>query len=345
MKSLNNPPKAAALPINKSISIIKASLSISTSHNQNSSRASNLRLEISVYPEMSVIMELDHRPEVVITVEDWEKMGSAIFEQLRTLRCGRVILSADPKVSAATIEEIAGTFSSRGYEFTVEDTMRPFRDAPEIYGYDSLAGAIHVYNRELLNKDSYLRFNLRDQGDAADVLKGMPAVLTSAGIPKPCFSAYDILFSGRGKLVCWGKYYSVIELDGLYPAYMITAYNYNDDINNLCLKYSTLYEVEDTINEFNDELNLSFSLSVPYGRYFVSRYTINNYNTIFDLMSKLSFPNRLELEHEARMGMYTAPQMDIHTENVTSGIDLDFDFRGIGFQTALIQKIIEEQNE
>jgi len=343
IKSLNNPPKVDVLPVNKAISLIKASLSISTSFEQNSNRANNLHLEIKVYQDMSVIMNVDHRLEITVTPEDWLLMGDTVFENLRTLKCGRINIPVGTDESSGLIDEMLRESGTRGIEASVSKTAAAHQNAPMIFGYDSLAGAIHVYNKELLNKESLLQVQLRDQGDTSITLKGRPSLLTSSCIPKPCFSAYDILAACNGKLVCWGKYYSVIELPGRHPAYIITAYNYNDDINNLCLKSSTLYEVEDTIAQFNDELNLSFSIDLHPGRYFVSRYTLNSNNTVFDLMSKLDFPKVLQLEHDARMRHYSSPQMDIYTETISDSISIDFDFRGIGFQTALIQKIIEDE--
>ena len=82
------------------------------------------------------------------------------------------------------------------------------------------------------------------------MIKGLPAALTSCGIKKPVFYAYQVLSMVKGDIICWGKQYCVVRTSGADPSYVMIVSNFNDEIYSLCAQKSTAHQVRNALNDF-----------------------------------------------------------------------------------------------
>lgn len=171
------------------------------------------------------------------------------------------------------------------------------------------------------------------------ILKGCPGCLTSALVPKPAFYAYRLLQNIKGTLLYWGKYYYVIKNDlEQEDSYTIIVLNYNEDIQHLSTRSAGLYETNDVINGFMDELNVDFSIPVSSGQYVIAKYALSNANSIFTHMSQLGFPESFPLPDGWIHLLNTEPQTQVSIENIEDKLNISVSIAGAGINVIVINK-------
>ena len=282
---------------NEAVSVIRKSLSSLSSQTPSNSHVSALKLELNVNTEAPLISTLDHYLEVLITLNDFRVLGYSIFGILQELNPRKVTVLTEPEDSLSDI------------------------------------------NRIINSKEAWIKVRLRDpdNNNNNDIIKGYPAAITSGGIKKPAFYAYQALSSISGEIIYWGKQYCVIRsYVASQPYFIVICYNFNEQIYNLCLKESTAQNVKDVINDFKDEIDISMNMSIDQGMYNIMKYSLTKSNGIFSYLSTLNFPTDMDLLHILPSALSTQPDLDVYTEDVRATFNINFSIKGAGVQLAII---------
>lgn len=332
------PARFELLSDNQAVSLIRRCLSAVSDQEKSSSVINRLYLTVDVNPQMVPVMNIHHSLEVVITQEDYHIMGERIFNLLYDLNASRVILSSRQGDSETTTALIANRLSFIGYEVsTVCDNGLCCGSSA---GYDSIAAAIHIFRTYFISKENIMHCRLRDQGEPSMILKGAPSCITSCLVPKPSLYAYQLLKNIKGKLLYWGKYYYVIKNDlAEKDSYTLAVINYNDDIQHLYMRNAGVYEANDIISSFKDELHVDFSIPVESGQYVIAKYALSNSNSIFAHMSHLGFPEAFPLPEAWVHMLNTEPQAQVSVENVDDKLNISSAIKGAGIHIIVVEKV------
>lgn len=332
------PVRLEPLSDNYAVSLIRRCMSAVSDQEKSTSVINRLHLTVNVNPQMTPVMNVDHLLEVVITQEDYHIMGERLFNLLYELNASRVILASRPGDSETTATLIANRLSFTGYEVVLV-CDNGLCCGPSA-GNDSIAAAIHMFRTYSISKENILHCRLRDQGEPSAILKGAASCITSCLVPKPSFYAYRLLKNIKGKLLYWGKYYFVVKNDGSEEnSYTLAVINYNDDIQNLCMRNASVYEANDIINSFKDELNVDFSIPVDPGQYVIAKYALTNTDTIFAHMSQLGFPEAFPLPEAWVHMLNTQPQSQVSVENVDDKLHISSAVKGAGIHIIVARKV------
>ena len=182
---------------------------------------------------------------------------------------------------------------------------------------------------------------LRDPGEPQKILKGFPACITSCGIPKPAFYAYQLLKNIRGELLYQEKNYYVIQSQqNPVTSYAIVVMNYNDDIEHLYTCSTDVYKTNESIHAFMDELNIDFSLPVSSGQYMIAKYTFSNEHSIFMHMAHLHFPEQCPMPDHWLSLLNTSPQTQISIEQAGNELNISASIHGVGINMIIVEEIL-----
>lgn len=324
----------------QTISLLKRCLSTVSDYESSASVIDSLHLKVDVIPEITPIRNILPDLEVMITHEDYHMMGDRLFNMLYQLKASKVALAVRKEDSETTTTLITNRLAFSGYEVSVhfENSL----DCRSSSGHDSIAAAIQIFQRFFSTKENSLHCRLRDQGDASTILKGESGLLTSGLIPKPSFYACRLLQNIRGDLLYWGKYYYIIRnITEKQVSYIIVVLNYNHEIQRLCERCTGIFEANDTINTFRDELNIDFSLPVSEGKYIIAKYELTNTNSIFAHMAHLGFPVQIPLTDEWIHLLSTEPQTQVYMDSIEDKLSLSVSIAGTGINIIAINKAEE----
>lgn len=342
VKSAFRPEEAEPLQVNRAINIIKQSLSSMISQDNNTSQVQQLKLDINVDTAVEPIYALNPKFEISITLHDYETLGLKLYDHLSNFNCKKITIKTTDDAAADELSLLKSELAERGYEVNIKPVTK--LKGLVSYGLDSIANSIHILKEYLLNKDGHISIDLMDYGDMDVILKGMPSILTSCSIPKPSYYGYLGISQLHGHLICWGKHYSVVRIDGEYPSFIVVVFNYNDDVDRLCTRNATIHETHDIIHKFNDELDINFTLNNLSGNYVITRYSMDSHNNIFDYTAKLNFPVRFDLTNSKSSIFYTTPKIDVSMENIIKELNLNISLKGVGIQFVKIQALSMEDN-
>ena len=212
--------------------------------------------------------------------------------------------------------------------------------APEAVtsGNDSIALPICLLRKWVRSDEEWISLPLRDQNTSEQLLAGLPSVLTSNGIRKPSYFAYQMLSLIKGHLLCWGKQYSVIASDtDSSPWYVVFAINFNDEIADMCRKETTIHQAKSILDNFKDELDLNVSMNLPAGMYSVMKCSMLRNHNIFAYLSSFDFGNEKDFTSSSPVLIPTEPELDIYVEDVRTSFNINFTIRGAGLHIAVIR--------
>lgn len=332
------PAKIQLLSDNDAVNITERCLSAVSGQENNASTVNHMQLNVQINPAGPSIMSIDHKLDVVITPEDFQFMGDMLSPILRELKPTKITLAVkdtDPSSKLCRQKSVLEKYCD-----TVDILVRNKLEFDSAYGYDSIAAYIHIFKKYFLSKEDFVQCKLRDQGDIETFLKGSPSCLTSGLIRKPSFYAYQQLSSVKGDLISWSKYHSAVKIarqEG--STYILTAFNYNDEMEYLCQRNATIHETNQIISAFVDELSLDFSLCLPPGKYAVIRFSLTNENSVFNYMAQLDFPEKSPLPDHWNQLLCTQPYTYTHMEQVETSLNLNFTLQGAGVQVAVVQPL------
>ena len=339
--SPENPEIIEPLSEVQTIGLLKRCLSTVSDYESSTSVIDSLHLKVDVIPEVTPLRKIQPDLEVVITHDDYHTMGERLFNMLYQLKASKVVLAVRKEDSNTTTTLITNRLTFSGYEVSVhfENSL----DCRSSAGFDSIAAAIQIFQRFFSAKENSLHCRLRDQGDASTILKGESGVLTSGLIPKSSFYAYRLLQSIRGDLLYWGKYYYIIrDITENRTSYIIVVLNYNEEILHLPERCSGIFETNDIISDFRDELNIDFSLPVSAGQYIIAKYALTNTSSIFAHMSHLGFSEQLPLADEWIHLLSTEPQTQVYTDSIDDRLSLSISIAGAGINVVAISKVADK---
>lgn len=332
------PARLELLSDNQAVSLIRRCLSAVIDQEKSASVIDRLHLTVDVNPQRPPVMNIHHSLEVVITREDYQIMGEGLFNLLYELNASGVIVALRQGDRETETEQIANRLGFMGYKVsTVCDNSLSCGSSAV---HDSIAAAIHLFQTSFVSKENNLHCRLRDQGDLARILKGAPSCITSCLVPKPSFYAYRLLKNIKGKLLYWEKYYYVIKNDvPEKDSYTLVVINYNDDIQHLYMHNAGVYETNDIISAFKDELQADFSIPVEPGQYVVAKYALSNADSIFAHMSHLGFPETFPLPETWVRMLNTEPQAQVSIENADDKLNISSAIKGAGIHIIVVEKV------
>ena len=336
--SAARPPRLELLPANQAIHLIKQRLSAVRDQEKSASVIHGTQLTVDVKEKMPPILDLQHTLEVVITHEDWDVMGQRLFTFLSELNASGVILAMRPEDSDATTAQIADHLRSAGYEVSIacDNGLCGGSSA----GYDSIAAGIQLFRTRLASREKTLHCRLRDQGEPSRILKGAPSCLTSCLVPKPSFYAYKLLQKIKGTVISLENHYAVIKNDlAGRGAYTLVSINYREDIQHLPSRNAGVYETNDLLRAFQDELHIDFNLPVEAGHYAIAKYELTNANSIFAHMSQLGFPEVFPLAEGWIRMLNTQPQAQVSLEHVDGMLNVSSGIKGAGIHVIVVEKV------
>ena len=336
--SSEKPALLDVLSENQSIGLLKRCLSAVSDYERSPSLVSKLYLNVDVLPKVTPVMELKQDLSIIITCEDYHIMGERLFNMLYELRASKVILSLSQQDSETTATLIENRLNFMGYEVSSR-FENGLRYSPSS-GCDTIAAAIDTFQKYFDPKENSLQCRLRDQGNNPAILKGLPGVLTSGLIPKPSFYAFRLLQNIKGKLLYWGKYYYVVKNESS-DSYVIIVLNYNDEIRHLTERSAGIYETNDIINTFRNELNLDFSIPVGSGQYIIAKYALTNDNSIFSHLSHLGFPNSFSLSDAWLHQLSTEPQTQVDIECIKDKLNISVSLTGAAINVIAVSPVNE----
>ena len=185
--------------------------------------------------------------------------------------------------------------------------------------------------------NSPIRVRLSDPG-TPDVLKlqGSAGLLTSSGMPKPAYYACMMLAKMQGDLLNWSANHAVIRTGSTYFA---LVFNYDDETQQLCTEQATLRETDTIVNQFHQQLDINITLSHLSGKYTITKYIHTGQDSVFDMLSKLDFPDSFSPSADLGLESYTAPRMDLFTETVSSDLTVNFSLEELGAVIAVIEPV------
>lgn len=336
VKSEFHPESIEVIPVNKAIMLIKSTLSSLNSQKNNVSMINCLNLELNVEANANAITTIDHLLDIQVTYEDFCEMGYNLLNYMEILSPSRVTVLVGEGVPTENLEEFAALLEKYGFHTEMKSYTENMQNRS--YGNDSIAYPLYLLNRLLRSNEQWIYLRLRDPGRREQVLKGFPSALTSSGIRKPAFYAYQVLSMVKGDIICWGKQYCVVRTDDPCPSYVIIVFNFNDAIYSLCAHESTVHQVRNTLNEFKDEINYNVTLNLDPGIYSVTKYTYPKDRNVFSYMAAMDFTDEPYALGSAPSTVFTEPDLDIYLDDVRTNFNINFTLKGAEIQLAVIKQ-------
>lgn len=336
VKSDLHPERIAVIPFNKAIMLIKNTLSSLNSQKNNASVVNCLNLELNVDVMAKAITTIDHHLDVQLTSEDFSQMGYGLLSALEDLHPSKVSILYTGGNADNETKTLVNTLERAGFNVETKKYIKDMHT--HSYGNDSIAYPIYLFNRLLRSKEQWIHLRLRDPNLDGQVIKGFPSTLTSNGIKKPAFYAYQMLSIMKGDLICWGKQYCVTRTTHeKSPTYIMMVSNFNDSVFNLCTHESTVHQVRNTLNDFKDEINYNVCLNLDPGIYSVMKYDFSKDRNVFSYLSSLDFTEDANALGAVPSLISTEPSLEVYKEDVRTNFNINFTLRGTEIQLAIIR--------
>lgn len=338
--SEQNPSRFRPLSDNLVVSIITHNLSARTDH-EVSPAIRHTNLCVTVEEDTPVLFPLNRTFVAAVSTEDYQVMGESLFHTLHELGISKVFLFSDNSSQDSSLPLLSNRLQFMGYELvTPQGLNRKYKTSA---AYDSIAAAIHIFRTFFTSLNDTFLVRLRDPGAPEEILKGFPACMTSCAFPKPAFYAYRLLGSIKGDLIVQEKYYAIVRMmEDNEPVYLIAVLNYNEDMEHLPAKNADIYETNERINAFMDELNIDISLPAVPGHYTIARYAFSNQNSIFMHMANLHFPEHFPLSGNWLHLLHSEPQTQLSTEQVAdsdNALHISASIHGAGINVIVVKRL------
>ena len=331
------PPVFEILSDIQSIKTIRQRLSALSDQDKNMSTINQFHMKVDIEPKADPIAVIKNQLNLVITRDDFKDIGEKLFGILCDLKYPKLLLSLRQSDSNEDLELIINRLRFAG--FNVSTVFENELSHNHSSGYDSIAAAIQIVQNFFSTGENPFRYRLRDQGNPNTILKGSMGCLTSSLLPKPAYYTCRLLQNVKGILVSCGKFHYVIQSTSFPDSYIIVMLNYNDDIQHLCTRNAGIYETNDIINSFIDELNLNFKLPLTDGEYVIAKYALSNKESIFSHMSQIGFQEKTSIPNEWLQLLQTQPQTQIGLETADNGLDISSSISGAGISFITINKV------
>lgn len=353
--SESNPARFQQLTESLSVGLIARTLAAMADH-EISPTIQHIQLNISVDNDAPSILHLEHTFTAVLTLEDYTLLGARLFGLLMDLNIERIKIycpqdalnSSDPSFEFA---EMYHRLRALGYEVSISDDSVPESTRSRTSAvYDSIVAAIHIFRTYFSSLETDITLRLRDPGEPQKILKGFPACITSCGIQKPAFYAYQLLKNISGELLYREKNYYIVRTGPntvtsgttktAHTAYVIVVMNYNDDIEYLYTRSTDVYKTNESIHAFMDELNIDISLPVSPDQYMIAKYAFSNEHSVFMHMAHLHFPEQCPLPNHWLSLLNTSPQTQISMEQAEHELNISASIHGVGINVIIVEEML-----
>lgn len=332
IKSSANKETFEEEPLSNAIFIVRRLLSSLEAQTQNNRIISGLKTDERVDSRAMAVKKV--RPEVYITItlQDYQVLKHRLFHHLDLLAPKVLYLAHTPEDDPTELQQLKDLLIRYGHPFREKAAASPSQSVS--FGQDSIAMLPYLLTHGILG-NSPIRVRLSDPGvPNALKLQGSSGLLTSSGMPKPAYYACTMLAKMQGDLLSWSANHAIIRMDS---AYFILVFNYDDETHRLCTEPSTLHETDTVINQFHQQLDLNFTLTHLSGKYTITKYIHTGQDSVFDMLSKLDFPDNFSPSADLGLESYTAPRMDLFTETVSSDLTVNFSLGELGSLIVVIE--------
>ena len=336
VESLSHPVRTSPVSDTQAAGIVKRHLSQLSSEESSSSHIQIMQLDTAIDIQTAPIRVLNPQIELCLCLADYERLGGQLFSAIAELHCRHILIRETGEENRSSLTQLISRLKSRGCSVT--EKISPDYRYRKTYGADSIAALFDLLKRHILSGSGYISLSLMDSGDPCRPLQGQPSLLTASGVPKPAFYGARLLSRLQGALIGWGQNYLLLRRQDAPGTYIAAAYNYSDAICRLCAREATIHETYDVINNYHDELDISITLKNIFGKYIITRSFLDSRSDVFNFMSKLGFPETLELIDNAPLRYYSIPRTDVNTEAADKTLSLRFSLKGAGIQIVTIQK-------
>ena len=334
--SEDNPAALQVPPDNLAVTIIRKLLSTLNAQEESSSTMRQFNMNVRVQPDADAIATANKTLKLIITPGDFTHMGEELICFLQDLSYPQILLSISRNGSDSESKLIENKLRYLGYDVTLSyDTEIPCIPSS---GYDSIAAAIQLVQSYFSSEMETFIYRLRDLGDKDVILKGGMGCLTSGFIPKPSYYACRLLQNAKGKLISCGKFHYVLKDEYKEDSYIIVILNYNDAIQHLCISGTGIYETNDTINSFIDEMTIDISIPVSDGKYIITKHALSNQDSIFFHMSQLGFPDKVPVPDKWLQMLNTGPQSQVGIEEIKKELNISATVSGAGIKFITVNK-------
>lgn len=337
VKSDLRPAIFEELSPSRAVAIIKQANSRFNTSTNTEPIVTSLNLDVNVDVTAPALHKLDCSLHLVITPEDCRVLGSGISEILAGLAPEKVILLDDEDWESAEIHKIYSLLLDSGCQVEVRKDVE--RDMRHSAAFDSIIYPINVLKKQFNEKGkSTVQLFLRDtDSPEGRILQGQLSPLTSNGLKKPAYYAYEALSCCGGDVIAQGNQYCVIRSTNKDETFFtIFAYNCNNTLQSICQRDANQTEVKNAIHSFRDELNININFNLKPGTYSVVKYTMAKEDNIFAHLSALNFRDEI-LSRYNRFNFFSgSPAVDTYLDDVRTVFNIIFSLQGAGVQMAVI---------
>lgn len=323
-------------PPNKAIKLIRQLLSSLNSQKNSTSLVNSLKLEIESDIHDKPLCMINHKLNLEVSFDDFMALGYNIFSFISQLNPCKVTLISE-KQDDSGAEKLKMLLEDAGFTASIS-SKGDARPVSKSAVNDSIVMPMLLLRKWLRSAEEWISVPLRDCGSSEHLLTGLPSLLTSNGIKKPSYWAYQILSSIKGNLIDWGKQYCIIaSSDEKNPWYMVIAMNYNDDIVDMYTHETTIHQVKGVLDDFKDELDLNVSMNLSPGMYTVIKYSMLKNHNIFAYLSSFDFGSESVFMNNAPYIIHTEPEIEIYVDDVRTSFNINFTITGAGLQIAILK--------
>ncbi len=327
-------------PPNKAITLIKSSLSSLNSQKNSTSLVNSLKLDVNIDINGPSLMPVRNRLNISVTCDDYDFLGFSLVHYLTQLSPERVTLLVSRDDIPEKLGKLKALLEDAGFFVECKTKVNQFHPLVTA-GNDTIALPIHLIHEKIRSKEEWVYLPLRDNTAENSVLSGLPAVLTSDGLKKPSYFAYQMLSRIKGELLAWGKQFCVIKDEDSSdntPVYYILASNFNDEIYHMSTEETTPHQAKHMLNDFKDEIDFNANLNLPLGMYTVMKYALTRNHNIFSYLASFDFNDDTNFIKSIATLIPSAPELEIFQEDVRTSFHINFTIKGPGIQLAVIKQ-------
>lgn len=324
------------------VALIKDTLSKYTSQENSLTQVSALKLDLNINCDSHSDQFINNETQIIVTLSDYMAMGISIIATLKELNVTNITLWQEKKDDLAELQRFKSLLDEHFSSVSIykEYISNSVYDLTNYYGRDSIAAPIVILEKVIHGSEKTTVVRLRDtEQQCKQIVKGSSGIMTTNLIRKPSFYAMKAIPLLKGNMIQSGNNYGVIQGKLVnQDYYVVVSMNYNDKILRLCSSETTAQEVNDTLLEFNDEIELSFNMNLPAGKYSIMEYTFSKVSNVFNYISEIDFEKYIWFDNTMNI-LDSKPEFKMYLADVKTSLLLNHTIKGAGIQISIIRKI------
>ena len=337
IKSEKNPEVYTLCETAESIEVVNKMLG-----NSGSNTMSNIHPRYIINKSFDVtcsqpaIRKLSHTLIPVVTLEDYHILKGTLFSYLTDLGVTDILLNCDEHDNPFEINLFHNLLIQLGLKVTLTNDSV---EHTQIYGLDSLAVMFKTFNQHLYGDNDVIVAHLREQGPGPNTPIGAPTLLSRSGARKPMYYALKILTTMNGDLLSQDENHAFVRADYNNDIFVLLTYNYDESLEHLCTSSNTPYEVKSTISDFKTEIIIDLTLTLPKGKYFIQKFSFDEFNNYFNCLANMNFSDDIPNESFPAFNNLAAPHSELYETQIDNAFVLSNYFSGAGVQLNTLQRL------